>query len=79
MPYRYVSQIPHACAHACIRMCVFVCAQVNLSVLEYVKIYHRNGKHPSMAIFDKHLVGQTNQGLPTILEQYPLEIVLTVT
>ena len=39
-------------------------AQMNSSVLEYVKIYHRNGtlsKHSSLTIFDKHLAEQTNQ------------------
>ena len=55
---------------------------MNLSALEYVKIYHRNGtfnKHPSLAIFDEDLVRQTNQGLPVILSQFPLDMVLTVT
>ena len=36
-------------------------------------------KHLSLAIFDKHLVRQTNQGWPKILPQYPLETALTVT
>ena len=36
-------------------------------------------KHSSLAIFDEHLVRQTNQGLPTILPQYPLETALMVT
>ena len=60
---------------------MYVCMHVHICVhrLEYVKIYHRNGKHLSLAIFDKHLVGQANQGLPPILEQYPLDIVLIVT
>ena len=73
----------------CVRVCVcgYVClyiiyAQVSSSLLEYVKIYHRSGtfnKHSSLTIFDGHLVRQTNQGLPKILPQYPLEIALTVT
>ena len=57
-------------------------AQVSSSLLEYVKIYPKSGtfnKHSSLAIFDEHLVRQTNQGLPKILPQYPLETALTVT
>ena len=43
--------------------------------------HHMTGtfnKHLSLAIFDKHLVRQTNQGWPKILPQYPLETALTV-
>ena len=77
----------HVHAYVCVCVCGYVCvyiiyAQVSSSLLEYVKIYHRSGtfnKHSSLAIFDKHLVRQTNQGLPKILPQYPLEIALTVT
>ena len=77
------------------RACVCVCACVDISVymyirtsvkisnlLEYVKIYHRSrtlDKHSRLAIFDKHLLRLTNQGLPKILPQYPLETTLTVT
>ena len=74
----------------CLRMCVcgYVCvyiriyAQVSSDLLEYVKIYHMSGtfnKYSSLAIFDEHLVRLTNQGLPKILPQYPLETALTVT
>ena len=95
LPYRYVLQISslclcRVCARTCLRVCVCVCvntsvyiyAQVSSSLLKYVKIYHMSGtfnKHSSLAIFDKHLVKQTNQGWPKILPQYPLETVLTVT
>ena len=78
----------YAHAHACICVCVcvdtsaYIYAQVSSSLLKYVKIYHISGtfnKHSSLAIFDEHLVRQTNQGLPKILPQYPLETALTVT
>ena len=59
------------CADACVCMkCVLRFVHICASVQEYVKVYHRNGmsnKHPSLAIFDEHLVRQTNQGLPAIL------------
>ena len=76
------------CAHACACVCVcvdtsvYIYAQVSSSLLKYVKIYHMSGtfnKQSSLAIFDKHLVKQTNQGWPKILPQYPLETALTVT
>ena len=35
-------------------------------------------KHSSLAISDKHLVRQTNQGWPKMLPQYPPETALTV-
>ena len=93
LPYQYVLQIPtlclcRVCAHMYMRMCVcvdtsvYIYAQVSSSLLEYVRIYHKSGtfnKHSSLAIFDEHLVRQTNQGLPKILLQFPLEIPLTVT
>ena len=44
--------------------------------------YHRNGifkEYPSLEIFDDYLLGQFNQGLLTMLPQYPLKIVLIVT
>ena len=59
--------------YVCVHRFVYVYTQINSSILEYVKICHRNGKHPSLKIFDKHLVEQTNQGLPQILEQYLLK------
>ena len=93
LPYQYVLQIPtlclcHVCAHMCMHMCVcvdtsvYIYAQVSSSLLEYVKIYHKSdtfNKHSSLAIFDEHLVRQSNQGLPKIFLQYSLEIPLTVT
>ena len=64
----------HTCVCACVCVCVCVCVYVDMSVyiythvsvslLEYVKIYHRSGKlskHSCLAIFDEHLVSQTNQ------------------
>ena len=66
----------------CVDTSVFICAQVNSSLLEYVKIYQRSGtcsKHSSLAIFDEYLVRQTNPGLPKILSQHLLETALTVT
>ena len=46
-----------------------MCAHLSSSVL---KIYHSSGT------FDKHLVWQINQGLPRILPQCSLEVVLAV-
>ena len=69
----------HPCV--CLKVSVYIYAQVSSSLLEYVKIYHRSvtfNKH-SLALFDKYLVRQTNQGLSKILPQYPLDIALTVT
>ena len=54
----------HVYAYVCIGLCIRIYTQVNSSVLEYVKIYHRNdtlNKHSSLTIFDKHLAKQTNQ------------------
>ena len=48
---------------------VYIYLQMSLCIVEYVKIHHRSGtlnKHSSLAIFDKHLVRRTNQGLPKI-------------
>ena len=67
-------------AHTCAS--VYIYPQMSSSLLEYVKIHHRSdtfSKHSSLVIFDEHLVRQTNQGLPKILPQYPLETALTVT
>ena len=68
------------CASARTRACVCVDTSVYIyictSELKSPKIYHMSGtfnKHSSLAIFDEHLVRQTNQGLPKILPQYPLE------
>ena len=72
----------YVCVPVWIRLCIRIYAQVSSSLLEYVKIYHRSctlDKHSSLAIFDKHLLRLTNQGLPKILPQYPLETALTVT
>ena len=72
----------HMCVYVCVHTSVYINAQVSSSLLEYVKIYQNSGtfnKHSSLANFDEHLVGQTNQGLPKILPQYPLETALTVT
>ena len=71
-----------ACVYACVDTSVYIYAQVSSSLREYVKIYHISGtfnKHLSLGIFDEHLVRQTNQGLPKIFPQYPLETALTVT
>ena len=67
-----------------VHMCapVYIYAQGSSNLLEYVKIYHMSdtfNKHSSLAIFDEHLVRQTNQGLPKILPQYPPETALTMT
>ena len=70
------------CVCVCVDISVYIYAQVSSSLLEYVKIYHISGtfnKHSSYAIFDEHLVRQTNQGSPKILTHYPLETALTVT
>ena len=73
----------HVHAYVCVPVWIRLCiAQVSSSLLEYVKIYHRSrtlNKYLSLAIFDKHLLRLTNQGLPKILPQYPLETALTVT
>ena len=72
----------YVCVPVWIRLCICIYTQVSSSLLEYVKIYHRSrtlNKHSSLAIFDKHLLKLTNQGLPKILPQYPLETALTVT
>ena len=92
IPTLCLCRVHPVCAHMCMRMCVCVpvwirlciCiyAQVSSSLLEYVKIYHRSrtlNKHSSLAIFDKHLLRLTYQGLPKILPQYLLETALTVT
>ena len=92
LPYRYVSQIPSlcfccVCAHTYLHK---VCAWIRLCIYNYTQVtrvcqdipHHMTGtfnKHLSLAIFDKHLVRQTNQGWPKILPQYPLETALTVT
>ena len=81
----------YAHARACI-MCVCVCVCVCVDTLVYIYTqvtrvcqdipHHMSGtfnKHSSLAIFDKHLVRQTNQGWPKILPQYPLETALMVT
>ena len=73
-------------AHA--RACV--CMYVDMFVYIYTQVtrvcqdlpHHMSGtfnKHSSLAIFDEHLVRQTNQRWPKILPQYPLETALTVT
>ena len=54
-----------ACVCVCvwIRLCIHIYTQVSLSLLKYVKIYHMSGtfnKHSSLAIFDEHLVRQTD-------------------
>ena len=74
----------HACACicVCVDMSVYTYVQVSSSLVEYVKIYHRSGtfnKNSSLAIFDEHLVRQTNQGWPKILPQYPLETAFNLT
>ena len=66
----------------CVRgyVCVYIYTQVT-RVCQDIP-HHMTGtfnKHLSLAIFDKHLVRQTNQGWPKILPQYPLETALTVT
>ena len=70
----------HACA--CICVCGCVCVYICTSEFKSPKISHGSGtfnKHSSLAIFDEHLVWQTNQGLPKILPQLTLETALTVT
>ena len=77
----------YAHARACI-MCV--CVWIRLCIIIYTQVtrvrqdipHHMSGtfnKHSGLAIFDKHLIRQTNQGWPKILPQYPLETALTVT
>ena len=69
-----------ACICACVDMFVYIYTQVT-KVCQDIP-HHMSGtfnKHSSLAIFDKHLVWQTNQGWPKILPQYPLETALTVT
>ena len=81
-----------ACAvYAHVRACIMcVCVCMDTFVYIYTQVtricqdipHHISGtfnKHSSLAIFDKHLVRQTNQGWPNILPQYPLETALTVT
>ena len=79
-----------ACAvYAYARACI-MCVCVDMFVYIYIQVtrvcqdiphYMRGtfNKHLSLAIFDKHLVRQTNQGWQKILSQYPLETALTVT
>ena len=72
----------HVCVYVCVDTSAYIYALVSSSLLKYVKIYNRSGtfnKHSSWAIFDEHLVNQTNQGLPKILSQYLFETALTVT
>ena len=75
----------YAHAHAYI-----MCVCVDTFVYIYTQVtrvcqdipHHMSGtftNHSSLAIFDKHLVRQTNQGWPKILPQYPLETALRVT
>ena len=75
----------YAHAHACI-----MCVCVDMFVYIYTQVtrvcqdipHHMSGtfnKDSSLAILDKHLVRQTNQGWPKILPQYPLKTALTVT
>ena len=88
LTYRYVSQIPslclcRVCARTCLHMCVcgYVCVYIYTTSDQRMSRYTTGtfNKHSSLAIFDKHLVRQTNQGWPKILPHYPLEIALTVT
>ena len=65
----------HACVCVCVDTSVYIYAQMSSSLLEYVKKFN---KHSSLAIFDEHLVRQTNQGWPKILAQCPLETALMV-
>ena len=72
----------HVPAYVCvwICLCIYVYTQVT-RVCQDIP-HHMSGtfnKHSSLAIFDEHLVRQTNQGSPKILPQYPLETALTVT
>ena len=80
----------HACAHscvcvhvhACVRVCGYICLCIYAqSEFKYPKVcqYIPLSKHSSLASFEKHLVRLTNQGLPNIIPQYPLETALTVT
>ena len=81
----------HARAHACVCvcMCMRACVCVDTSVYVYIPTsefksprvcqYIPLNKHSSVASFEKHLVRLTNQGLPNIIPQYPLETALTVT
>ena len=65
----------HMCVRVCMDTSVYIYAQVSKSMSRNGKL----NKHSSLVIFDKNLVRQTNQGLPMILPQYPLETALTVT
>ena len=74
----------YAHAHACIRVRVDTFVYIYTQVTRVCQDipHHMSGtfnKHSSLAIFDKHLVRQTNQGWPKLLPQYPLETALTVT
>ena len=62
------------------RTCLHMCACVDTFVNIYTQVtrvcqdipHHMSGtfnKHSSLAIFDEHLVRQTNQGWPKILPQ----------
>ena len=74
---------PYVCVwihNVCVYTFVYIYTQVT-RVCQNIP-HHMSGtfnKHSSLAIFDKHLVRQTNQGWPKILPQYPLETALTVT
>ena len=64
----------YAHAHACICVCVdtFVYIYTQATRVCQDIPHHMSGtfnKHSSLAIFDKHLVRQTNQGWPKILPQ----------
>ena len=68
----------HESAYVCvwIRLCIYtqvtrVCQDIPHHMSDTLN------KHSSLAIFDEHLVRQTNQGWPKILPQYSLETALT--
>ena len=91
--YRYVSQIPTrvcanyvplcVCVLAHVRMCVYIrCVYIRTCEfkysIEYVKIYRSSGTfdtHSSLMIFE---FGRLIKGLPQILLQCPVEILLAV-
>ena len=67
--YAHARACMRACVRACVCVCVCVCVNIYTQVTRVCQdIPHHMSdtfnKHSSLAIFDKHLVTQTNQGWP---------------